>query len=80
MRKPAGTELLEPSTLGSAFVVIGDGGRPPTAPMALSSSISVWDRVVTGTSLVAAVIFSAQVVSRLIANGIFELNGQMRSV
>ena len=58
----------------------GDGGRLPTAPMALASSTSVWAAVVTGKGLVAAVAFVAQFVSMFIANGISELNGQVRSV
>ena len=57
-------------------VATGDGGHPPTAPMALASSTSVWAAVVTGTGLVAAVVY----VSMFIANGIFALNGQVRSV
>ena len=61
-------------------VATGDGGRPPTAPMALASSTSVWAAVVTGTGLVAVVVFAAQVVSMLIVNCIYELNGQVRSV
>ena len=61
-------------------VATGDGGLPPTAPIALASTTSVWAAEVTGTGLVAAVVFVAQFVSTFIANGIFELNGQVRLV